>query len=302
MLIVKYQNFFLATAVLIAIASLGFAYYYGLNLGIDFTGGAMIEAGFVNERPSVEAIKSSVDALKLDLGNVIVQNVGDKDMILKMRDMKEAERTQIVKVLTTAGAEIKSFDSIGPVIGAELKQKAYIAVTLVCFLIALYIAFAFRKVSEPVSSFKYGVAAILALAHDVSVPLGVIAIMGHFYGTEADLLFVTALLAILGFSVHDTIVVFDRIRENLRNRAAKTFSETVGMSVSQTLVRSINTSMSTAIALLALYLLGGESTKIFSFILIIGIISGTYSSICIASPILLLFEKMQLRKQKSFYR
>ena len=298
MFIVKYQNFFLLTAIVLVVVSFWAIFSYGLRLGIDFTGGTVMEIFYKDARPTVDVVKTKIAGSGLDLGNMVIQEAGDTNIILKMRDIKEAERAKLVEALSVGSSlEVTKFDSIGPIIGAELKQKALVAISLVCILIALYIAFAFRQVSYPVSSIKYGFAAILALFHDVVVPTGVIALMGHLYGTEVDILFVTAILAILGFSVHDTIVVFDRIRENLRNRVSKDFGETVHKSVVQTIVRSINTSMSTVFALLALYFFGGESTKLFSFILIIGIISGTYSSIFIASPILLFFEKRQKAKK-----
>ena len=187
--------------------------------------------------------------------------------------------------------EEKRFESIGPVIGEEMKQRAYSAVAMVLLLIILYIAFAFRKVSRPVASWKYGVAAILALFHDVFIPTGIFAILGHYFGVEIDLLFVTGLLTILGFSVHDTIVVFDRIRENLRKGVAKNFENTVNISINQTIVRSINTSLTVFLTLLAIYIFGGASTKYFSLLLMMGIFFGTYSSIFVASALLVDWEK-----------
>jgi len=194
-----------------------------------------------------------------------------------------------MELLSFGGAENliqKRFNTIGPAIGEELKQKAYIAMGIVVLAIILFIAFAFRKVSEPVSSWKYGFVAILALMHDIIIPTGVFALLGLFTGAEVDILFVTALLAILGFSVNDTIVVFDRIRENLmlnkeRNKN-ENFAETVGHSLEQTFARSINTSLTTLLVLLTLLFVGGESTKYFALTLVIGVIAGTYSSIFLA--------------------
>lgn len=191
---------------------------------------------------------------------------------------------------------VKSFDSVGPVLGAEAIRRAYVSVILVLIGIILFITFAFRKVSEPVQSWKYGVTAIIGLIHNVLIPIGVFVILGSAAGYEVDTLFVTALLVILGFSVHDTIVVFDRVRENLRLQSEgrglkKPFAEVVGMSISQTFTRSVNTSLTTLIALIVLYILGGSSTQHFALALIIGIAAGTYSSIFIGSPFLVTIEK-----------
>jgi len=189
-------------------------------------------------------------------------------------------------------AIVKTFDTVGPVLGAEALRKAYVSIALVILGIVLFITFAFRKVSEPVSSWKYGLTAIVALVHNVIIPVGVFSILGHFSGYEVDTLFVTALLVILGFSIHDTIVVFDRVRENLRlNIAKKPFDQVVGQSVSQTFTRSVNTSLTTLIALVVLYIFGGSSTEHFSLALIIGIAAGTYSSIFIGSPLLVTIER-----------
>ena len=168
---------------------------------------------------------------------------------------------------------------------------------LVLIMIILYIAFAFRKVSNPINSFYYGLMAVVALIHDVTLPAGVFAILGHYYGVEVDTLFVTALLTVLGFSVHDTIVVFDRIRENLKNNGNKNnFEAVVGASVNQTIGRSINTSLTVILVLLAIFFLGGESTKYFSLALLIGVAIGTYSSIFLASPLLVTLQKFKSGK------
>ena len=191
----------------------------------------------------------------------------------------------------------KRFDSIGPTIGRELKNRSVLAIFLVIFLIVLYIAWAFRKVSKPVSSWKYGAVAVIALLHDVVLPTGLVAVLGHFWGAEADTLFVTALLTILGFSVHDTIVVFDRIRENLKGANPKElFEEIINRSVNETMARSINTSFTVILAMLAVFLFGGESVRYFSIILIAGVVFGTYSSIFIASPLLVTWHNFTQRK------
>ncbi|MBI2120896.1 MAG: protein translocase subunit SecF, partial [Parcubacteria group bacterium] len=191
----------------------------------------------------------------------------------------------------------KRFTSIGPVIGHELRAKAWVSIMAVLLAIVLFVAFAFRKVSLPVSSSKYGLITIVALAHDIIVPTGALALLGYFSGVEADVLFVTAILTILGFSVHDTIVVFDRVRENLKLKVSENFSEVVGTSLRQTFVRSINTSLTVILVLAALLYFGPASTHNFSLILLIGIIAGTYSSVFLASPLLVLAEELQKKKQ-----
>ncbi len=295
MFIIKYRKIWYAFSLLIFIASLFSIFKFGLKQGIDFTGGSLLEAEYAST-PNVIAIKQKIEGLSL--GNAVVQSSGDRDVIIRMRDLSEGEHQKVLSAVLSAGQgkEIR-FDSIGPVIGKEMKNKSITAIILVVVMIILYVAFAFRKVSKPVNSFYYGLMAVVALIHDVSLPAGVFAIFGHYYGVEVDTLFVTALLTVLGFSVHDTIVVFDRIRENLKNNGSKNNFETiVGSSVNQTISRSINTSLTVTLVLLAIFFLGGESTKYFSLALLIGVAIGTYSSIFLASPLLVTLEKFKSRK------
>lgn len=186
------------------------------------------------------------------------------------------------------------FDSIGASAGQELRAKSYKAILYVVIAIIFYVAWAFRKVSRPVSSWKYGVVAVIALIHDISITIGVFVFLGHFFGAEVNTSFIAALLTILGYSVNDTIVVFDRIRENL-HRYHENFDETVNDSINETIVRSLNTSLTTIIALLAVYFFGGETIKDFALALIVGITFGTYSSIFIASPLLVTWHKISER-------
>ncbi len=219
-----------------------------------------------------------------------------------MDEVQRASLSQALSVDETLTPIIKRQNTIGPVAGSELKSKAFKAIAVVVLMIVLFVSFAFRKVSEPVSSWKFGLATIVALFHDVVIPTGVFVFLGKYFGTEIDLLFVTGLLAILGYSVHDTIVVFDRVRENLRLNKEKgkkeDFEYTVGNSVQQTFARSINTSLTIFITLLALYLFGGETTKDFALLLIVGVIAGTYSSIFVASPLLVTFQQLQKGDKK----
>ena len=197
----------------------------------------------------------------------------------------------------TTRIEERRFNSVGPTIGAELRDKALWAIFFVLLAIVLYIAFAFRQVSRQVSSWVYGLVAIVALLHDVFIPTGIYVALGHYFlDVQIDVLFITAILTVLGFSVHDTIVVFDRTRENLKLRTWKEFDETVGHSVEQTFVRSINTSLTVLLVILALYFVGGETTKNFALVLAIGVTIGTYSSIFIASPLLVTIEAWQRKR------
>jgi preprotein translocase subunit SecF len=263
--------------------------FWGLHFGIDFRGGSLIEVEFLGERPEAKVVKEKLAGL--DLGEIFIQPTGEKGMMLRLKDLDEDAHQKILQsVNSLSPLEEKRFDSVGPVIGEELKQRAYLAIGMVLFLIVIYIAFAFRKVSRPVASWKYGLAAIIALFHDVFIPTGIFSILGHYLGVEIDLLFVTGLLTILGFSVHDTIVVFDRIRENLRKGVGRGFEDTVNISINQTIVRSINTSLTVFLTLLAIFIFGGESTKYFALLLMMGILFGTYSSIFVASSLLVTSE------------
>ncbi len=269
--------------------------FWGLHFGIDFKGGSLIEIEFLQARPEVKIVKDNLATL--NLGDVAIQPAGNKGFLLRMKDLDEISHQQVLQSLNYLGStEEKKFDSVGPVVGEELKGRAYLAVITVLFLIVIYIAFAFRKVSRPVASWKYGLAAIIALFHDIFIPTGIFSILGHYLGVEIDLLFVTGILTILGFSVHDTIVVFDRIRENLRKGIGQNFEDTVNISINQTMTRSINTSLTVFLTLLAIYLFGGASVKYFALLLMIGVFFGTYSSIFVASSLLVTWEAWRQKR------
>jgi len=298
MFVVTYRKIFFTISGILVLASLFSLFYFGIRPGIDFAGGSLLEVAY-DTTPDIALVADRTDALSF--APVLLQPTGETGLIVRTKDLNQNDRMELLSALSAGGRfEEKRFDSIGPSLGAELTQKAWIALSLVIILITLFITFAFRKVSEPVSSWKYGLITIVALVHDVIVPTGVVAFLGtKMLDYQADALFVTALLTILGFSVHDTIVVFDRVRENLRknreNHSAEAFDQTVGRSVSQTFARSINTSLTVVLTLTALYLLGGASTKPFALTLIIGIIAGTYSSIFLASPLLVTVERLKKR-------
>lgn len=297
MFVIRNRKIFLSISAILVAASVIFLAMWGLRLGIDFTGGSLLEIKFSNIRPDKVIVE---EALRdYELGAVTIQPVEDKGFLLRLKDIDEETHQNILSSLkeSTGDAQLSEerFESVGPVIGQELKRRALWAIAFVLLMIIIFIAYAFRKVSRPVSSWRYGVVAIVALTHDVLIPTGIFAVLGHFFGQEVDLLFVTALLTILGFSVHDTIVVFDRIRENLRKGRGDNFEETIGLSISQTIVRSINTSLAVLLTLAAIYFFGGETIKGFSLVLILGIFFGTYSSIFVASPLLVVWEKLKNR-------
>ena len=302
MSIIKYRKIWYAVSGLFVLASVFSIFYFGLNYGIDFTGGSLVEIEYQNARPDVSVIKRELSGIGME--NAVVQPTGEKGLIIRSKNLTNEEHQKLLSALRAADEKKESelselrFDSIGPVIGKELRQKSWIAVVLVILMIILYIAFVFRGVSKPVSSFKYGLVAIVALFHDVMIPFGAFAVFGKYFGAEVDVLFVTALLTILGFSVHDTIVVFDRVRENLRKKIGSDFEETVGISVKETITRSINTSLTVLLVLGAIFFFGGETTKFFSLALIIGVAAGTYSSVFIASPLMVTIYKLQQKRKK----
>jgi len=296
MFVVKYRKFFYVLTAIIIAASIASISIWGLKPGIDFKGGSILEISYTGVRPEQSQLEQVINPLSL---NASIRETGEDGFIIRMRDISQEEKSGLDNALFSLGSSTQvRFDSVGPLLGIEAMKKSIASIVFVLIAIILFIAFAFRKVSQPVNSWKYGFIAILALAHDVIVPTGVFAALGHFKGYEVDTLFVTALLVVLGFSIHDTIVVFDRVRENLgRAKANKPFEEIVGESINQTLTRSINTSLTTLLALVVLYLVGGETTQQFALALIIGITAGTYSSIFLGSPLLVTIEKWQSRKK-----
>lgn len=295
MFVVKYRKFWFALSAILLALSFYAMWAYGFNLSVDFKGGSITELRYEGPRPEKALVESEIE--KLGLGGFSVrpsEHSGVLTYVIRTRSLSNTEVENLANAAGAGGARpvVERSNNIGPVAGAELQSKAVKAVSVVILMIVLFITFAFRKVSKPVSSWKYGFATIIALAHDVIIPTGIFVYLGHVAGIELDLLFITGLLAILGYSVHDTIVVFDRVRENLTlAKAGESFEETVGKSVQQTFGRSINTSLTIFITLLALYLFGSPATKDFSLLLLIGIIVGTYSSIFVASPLLITFQQ-----------
>lgn len=292
---IKYSTVYYVLFGVLIIASISVLLMFGLRFGIEFTGGSNMEVVFQEPRPTNEQIQDSLS--QFDIGEIVSRPIGSNGLILQFKGVDEATHQQMLSKLSELSkVEEKRFEYIGPSIGKELKQKTQLSIFLALLAITLYIAFAFRKVSRPVSSWKYGVASLIALFHDILIPLGVFAVLGRLYNVEITIPIIAALLTILGFSVHDTIVIFDRIRENILRKGMGQFGEIVDLSLNQTLGRSVSTVFTTLLVLFSIFLFGGETLKYFSLTLIIGITSGVYSSIFIASPLLVSWDKRDKKK------
>jgi preprotein translocase subunit SecF len=318
--IIKNKKIFLIIAAIIVLGSAAIVATFGLKPGIDFTGGSLMEVRYstLPEKTEVEEVVTG-----LSIGNFSIrqsESEAGSGYLVSTKDLSETERASLESALTSVGAdaELVRFTSIGPVIGQELADKAVWALAAVIGLIIVYVAFAFAGVGAPVSSWIYGLMTIGVLFHDILVPVAFMSLMGQFAGAEVDILFVTVLLTILGFSVNDTIVIFDRIREKLKQNRTETrenipvpggrdevkitytltkpFADVVGQAIDETMTRSINTSLTVLIALIALYIFGSSVTQMFTLSLMVGIVAGAYSSIFIASPLLVLYQEWQAKK------
>ena len=320
--IIRYKNIFLGIAAVIVLAALGIVFFLGLKPSIDFTGGSLTEVRY-STLPEKTIVEERI--AELNLGTVSVrQSISDagEGYLVSSKALNEEERLVLSNALTTIGegGEISRFTSIGPVIGEELKSKAVWAIGAVLLLTICYVAFAFAGIGWPVSSWVYGLITIIVLVHDILVPMAAMSLLGYFMGAEADILFVTVLLTILGYSVNDTIVIFDRVRDKLKQHRteqsriinepgglkrtvvtytlSKPFGAIVGQAVDETMSRSINTSLTVLLALLALYFFGSSVTTTFIFVLMVGVLAGAYSSIFIANPLLVLYEEWMEKKRK----
>lgn len=292
--IIGHKSIFLAISGLLVLASVITIAFFGFQLGIDFTGGTLWQLKFNAPEATREAL---AEFLESDLGisdAIITAEAETGSLLLRLPEIEQADRNLHLAKIRGKFGEVSElrFDAIGSSIGRELRRRAIIAVIMVLVGISLYIAFAFRKVSRPVSSWKYGLITLLTLFHDVIIPAGLFAVLGRLLGAQVDTNFIVAILVVMGFSVHDTIVVFDRVRENLRHAAAKyDFADLVNTSVNQTFVRSVNTSLTLVLVLIALYFLGSPELRYFVLTMGVGTIVGTYSSIFVASPLLTLWHK-----------
>ncbi len=309
--IIQKRKVWISISVVAVVTANVFISAWGLKLGIDFTGGSLLEVKFGANKPNVVEVADSVKDLKL---NSLSVQPSENSYILRFQDSSEDIHQKVLvslrklndsknpvktekkgtstTVVATTDFEELNFTGIGPSIGQELQKKAISAIILVLIAISLYISYAFRKVSKPIASWKYGVATLIALFHDTIIVVGFFALLGKVWGVEVNTSFVAAVLTVLGFSVHDTIVVFDRIRENLP-KSADNFEDTINRSVNQTLTRSINTSMTVMFVLLSIVVFGGPSIKYFALALFVGIFFGTYSSIFLASPLLVIWNNLK---------
>ncbi len=288
--LMKFKLWYFIFSLLIILPGIYFLATSGLKLGIDFTGGSLLEYKFEKSQ-DINKLSQEIQNQGVEVGQITQS--GDNTYIIRTKPLEQKKINELKTTLASASGSIeeKRSEFVGPVIGSETEKKAAIAIVLATIAIVLYVSFSFRKVPKPASSLRFGVAAIVALIHDVLVVLGIFAILGKFFGVEVDTLFVTAILTIIGFSVHDTIVVFDRIRENLIKNVGRKFEEVANISVVQTLGRSLNTSLTVVFVLIALLLFGGETIRWFVVALLVGIVSGTYSSIFNATALLVLWEE-----------
>ncbi len=321
MKIISYKKYFLTIAGLIVGGCLLVVGFLGLKPSIDFTGGSLIEVRY-KTLPEKSAVETAI--AEFDFGGTSVRQSSSEvgsGYLVSTRALNDSERIKLGEALTNLGegGEVSRFTSVGPVIGQELKDKAVWAIGAVLILTICYVAFAFSGIGWPVSAWVYGVITIVVLMHDILVPMAAMSLLGYFTGAEADILFVTVLLTILGYSVNDTIVIFDRVRDKLKQHRteqqktvngiggvkhtettytlAKPFGAIVGQAVDETMARSINTSLTVILALIALYFFGSSVTQNFILILMVGVVAGAYSSIFIANPLLVLYEEWHTKKQ-----
>lgn len=290
--VVAWRRVWFALSSLAVIASIIALAVWGLRQGIEFTGGSLLAMRFEQQAPKpADAAAELQKTPGVSVGSVVAQPVGEKDVQFRLRSLDGTESRAVVDHLKSVypGSSELRFDAIGPTLGDELRSKSLQGLVVIFIAILLYVAYAFRKVSFPVRSWKYGLVTLIAALHDIIIPLGVFAFLGHYYGIEIGTSFIAAILTIMGYSITDTIVVMDRVRENLQKMSGS-FASVVDASIRQTAVRSFNTSITTLLALFAIYFFGGDSLHDFTLTLIIGIAVGTYSSIFVASPLLVTWD------------
>lgn len=287
-LVGKRYWFFLLSGLIIVPGILSLV-IFGLQLGIDFTGGSMLTISF--NQPVEQAVLRS-ELISLGYGDAIIQRIGEASFIIRTPPLEEKEQ-QVKGALKDRFGPfvVEQEGSVGPEVAEKTVRYALYAMVAASVAILLYITFAFRKIPKP---FRYGVCAIIALLHDVVVVVGLFSILGKLLNLEVNTMFVIGLLTIIGYSVNDTIVVFDRIRENMGRGTVRDFESVVNNSLLQSLGRSLNTSLTTLLVLMALFVLGGVTIRNFILVLLIGVISGTYSSVCIASQLLVVWENKEI--------
>lgn len=300
--IIRFRGIFISVSAVLVVASIACLLIFGFRPSIDFTGGTLWQLRVSDQTQPVN--EQSIRTVLATTGGVespvVYKELTSDSFLIKTQPLSEADHQRLSGVLKNSFSSVEEmqFQSIGPTVGDQLRSRAIWACIFVLLGISLYITFSFRKVSRPVASWKYGIATLIALFHDAIIPMGILAVLGKTHGIEIDTNFVVAILVIVGFSVHDTIVVFDRIRENLLvHRATKqSFDYTVNESICQTMARSINTSLTLVLMLVALIIFGPANLRIFTGVLLVGTIFGTYSSIFLASPLLTLWHKFDINK------
>jgi len=281
----QYSKIYFVLGGILILASLAALVIYGLKPGIDFTGGSILEVEYLNSRIANEEVEQKLAGLNLD--SLSVQAAGEKSILIRTKYINEEIHQEILGVLGEGQSiEERRFESVGSVIGQELKQKTFTLVFVCLLAIVFYIALAFRKVRGPVKAWQYALSSLISLFHDILIPLGVFAVLGKFYNVEISIPVITALLTVIGCSINNVVVVFDRIRENTIRKGAANFGETVNDSINQTLGRCLSTTFVYLLPLIAIFFFGGETLKYFALALIIGIIAGTVSAVFLASPVL----------------
>ncbi len=288
---VELRKWWFGLSAVLILASIAALLIFGLRFSIDFVGGSLMQLGFATGAPITQEVSATLTEIGFE--GVTVQSVdANQGLLIRTASLTEEQHQSALTIMRVKFGEFTElrFDSIGPVIGDELRRSALIGLITTLVLIGLYINWAFRKVSDPVESWKYGLITMACAAHDIIIPLGVFAVLGHYYHWEVGTAFIAAMLTILGYSISDTVVVFDRTRENLSHKPDESFAQTVEKSIQQTYIRSINTSVTVILALSAILVFGGDSTRAFALALLIGVLVGTYSSIFFASPALVEWE------------
>jgi len=294
MKIVKHRWYWFLFSGLLVASAIGLLATFGLKQGIDFTGGTLMSVRFDKRPTPVDAEKALA---VFNLNAITIQPAGDSDLIFRFKTIDEDTHQKILQTLgSTFGKTTElQYNAIGPAVGEELRQKAISSLVIIFLLVLAFIAWSFRKVSAPVQSWKYGTVVLASAFHDVIIPVGLFALLGKLYNWEIGTPFIAAVLTIMGYSINDTIVVLDRIRENLQ-KTTGTFEEIVERSIQQTMLRSFNTSMTTILALLAVFIFGGDSIKGFALALIVGVATGTYSSIFIIPSLLVVWNNVTRKR------
>lgn len=284
---------FLLSGVLLA-SAIGLLATFGLKQGIDFTGGTLLSVRFEKRPTPVDAEKALA---VFNLNAITIQPAGEADLIFRFKTVEEDTHQKILETLGSTFGKVTElqYNAIGPAVGEELRQKAVSSLVIIFLLVLGFIAWSFRKVSAPVQSWKYGAVVLASAFHDVLIPVGLFALLGKFYNWEIGTPFIAAVLTIMGYSINDTIVVLDRVRENLQKMSG-TFEEIVEQSIQQTMLRSLNTSLTTILALSAVFFFGGDSIKDFALALIVGVATGTYSSIFVIPSLLVVWNNVTRKR------